>query len=353
MKSMATTNLTLCNNVEDEYIDMEVSSSSASLFFSSPQAREFEFQMCDSIHLEKDTTTSPADELFYKGKLLPLHLPPRLQMVQKLLQNSATKSFNEDQECNIVLPATTSNTPLDQSCNISPSESCRVSCELNQNGYFNWSTELSGFVSGTDQPKKSWSKNKLRLIKQSSLGQKLRASRAYFKSLFSKSGCTDESCAKPTCRAEESGQISNGSRDYFSRYIKVAKNTASEQIGKGTKFPTLAFIMNGIEKDEFDQDNLSRTHRKSFSGKNKRQSTMKSSSSSSSGASSLSSSFSFNSNGINDSQPLKRSSSATSEIDGSIEAAIAHCKKSQQLFTTKNTVNEAGFCSFSVSRLAA
>ncbi|KAL8136021.1 hypothetical protein AgCh_010575 [Apium graveolens] len=351
MKSMATTNLTLCSNAEDEYIDMEVSSSSASPFFSSPKAREFEFQMCDSIHLEKETTTSPADELFYKGKLLPLHLPPRLQMVQKLLQNSATKTFN--QECNIVLPATTSNTPLDQSCNISPSESCRVSCELNQTGYFNWSTELSGFVSGTDQPKKSWSRNKLRLIKQSSLGQKLRASRAYFKSLFSKSGCSDESCAKPTCRVEETEQISNGSRDYFSRYIKVAKNTASEQIGKGIKFPTLAFVMNSSEKDEFDQDNFTRTHRKSFSGTNKRQSTIKSSSSSSSGASSLSSSFSLNSNGVNDSQILKRSSSASSEIDGSIEAAIAHCKKSQQLFTTKNTVNEAGFCSFSVSRLAS
>ncbi|XP_017246412.1 probable membrane-associated kinase regulator 4 [Daucus carota subsp. sativus] len=347
---MATSDLPLCSNAEDEYIDMEVSSSSSSLLFSSPQAREFEFQMCDSVGLEKESTTSPADELFYKGKLLPLHLPPRLQMVQKLLQNSATKTF--DQECNIALPATTSNTPLDQSCNISPTESCRVSCELNQDGFFNWSTELSGFVSGTDQPKKSWSRTKLRLIKQSSLGQKLRASRAYFKSLFSKSGCSNESCAKPACKAEESGHIANGNRDYLSRYIKVAKNTASEQIGKGIKFPTLAFVMNSIDKDEFDQD-VTRTHRKSFSGPNKRQSTMKSSSSSSSGASSLSSSFSFNSNGANDPQPLKRSSSASSEIEGSIEAAIAHCKKSQQLFTARNTVNEADFCSFSVSKLAA
>ena len=37
--------------------------------------------------LEIDKTTFPADELFYKGKLLPLHLPPRLLMVQKLVED--------------------------------------------------------------------------------------------------------------------------------------------------------------------------------------------------------------------------------------------------------------------------
>ncbi|KAH0870148.1 LOW QUALITY PROTEIN: hypothetical protein HID58_077170 [Brassica napus] len=47
--------------------------------------REFEFQMSHLCPLEIDKTTFPADELFYKGKLLPLHLPPRLLMVQKLI----------------------------------------------------------------------------------------------------------------------------------------------------------------------------------------------------------------------------------------------------------------------------
>ncbi|KAH0995638.1 hypothetical protein GBA52_019502 [Prunus armeniaca] len=77
---------------DEDYIDMEVSSSSNFFCYSigsPPQTREFEFQM-SSISQDKETTTSPADELFYKGKLLPLHLPPRLQMVQKILQSSKT-----------------------------------------------------------------------------------------------------------------------------------------------------------------------------------------------------------------------------------------------------------------------
>ncbi|XP_074368895.1 putative membrane-associated kinase regulator 4 [Apium graveolens] len=292
MKLMASTNLPFYNHAEDMYIDMELRCSSTSVFFSSPQTRDFEFQMCEFTHLEKETITSPADELFYKGKLLPLHLPPRLEMVEKLLQT--TKKSKEGQECSIAFSSTTNTTPLDQSCNISPSESCRVSCELNPADYFEWSSELSGFVSGTDQPKKSWSKYKLKLMKHSCLGQKLKASRAYLKSLFSKSG-SDQSSVKATCNDEE-----------------------SEHVTKGTK---------------------------------QRSSTIKSSTSS--GASSLSSSFSFYSNGVYEPPLLKRSNSATSEIESSIEAAIAYCKKSQQLFTTRNPLNEAGFCSFSVSRIVA
>lgn len=213
---------TYCNNAEeDDFIDMELISSSNLFFYSTnsspPQAREFEFQMCCSISdNQKETTNSPADELFYKGKLLPLHLPPRLQMVQKLLQNPTT-TFQEDEHhyktnkntSAILTPCTANNsTPLDQSCNISPSESCRISSELSPDEYFfEWSNELSGFING-DHPKKSWSKKKLKLIKKSSLGQKLKASRAYLKSLFSKSGCSDESCAKAAGRMEEAGNLS-------------------------------------------------------------------------------------------------------------------------------------------------
>ncbi|XP_017251721.1 probable membrane-associated kinase regulator 4 [Daucus carota subsp. sativus] len=343
MKLMASSNLPFYNHAEDMYIDMELSCSSTSVFFSCPQARDFEFQMCDSTHLEKETISSPADELFYKGNLLPLHLPPRLEMVEKLLQNSTTKNFSDDQECSIVLPSTTDTTPLDQSCNISPSESYRVSCELNPADYIEWSSELSGFISGTDQPKKSWSRYKLKLIKKSCLGQKLKASRAYLKSLFSKSG-SDEPSAKTTCKDEES----EGNKDYFSRYIKVAKKTPYGQLMKGMKIPTLVSVMSSIEKNGFDQDNNITSHRKSFSATKQRPSTIKSSTSCSSGSSSLSSSFSLYSNGVYDPQLLKRSNSATSEIESSIEAAIAYCKKSQQLFTTRNTASEAGFCSFSV-----
>lgn len=75
------------DQADEDYIDMEISSFSKFFSLSSPpQTREFEFQMSSSS-AEREPTNSPADELFYKGKLLPLHLPPRLQMVEKLLQS--------------------------------------------------------------------------------------------------------------------------------------------------------------------------------------------------------------------------------------------------------------------------
>ena len=62
-------------HVDEDYIDIELRSSSPNSFsysLDTPQQnnnREFEFQN------KEESTTSPADELFYKGKLLPLHLP--------------------------------------------------------------------------------------------------------------------------------------------------------------------------------------------------------------------------------------------------------------------------------------
>ncbi|XP_059646978.1 probable membrane-associated kinase regulator 4 [Cornus florida] len=361
---MATDHLPPCYHADEDYIDMEVSSSSNFFFDSTnspPQTREFEFQMSLNSH-EKESTTSPADELFYKGKLLPLHLPPRLQMVQKLLQNSTTttttfdntkETLGDDQFYSIAFittsttSSTNTSTPL-ESCNISPSESRRVSSEINPDEYFfEWSTELTDFIG--DRPKKfiSWSK-KLKMIKQSSLRQKLKASRAYLKSLFNKSACSDESSAKEACNFE-AGYVSKG-KEYLNKYKKVAKKNPFGQIGKGT-YPTLANVLNSIEKEAVE-DGVN-SHRRSFSGAIKRHSATKSSSSSSSGASSSSSSFSFNSNGFNESQFLKRSSSANSEIDCSIEGAIAHCKQSQQLFSSRKLVGEMELCSLSASRIAA
>ncbi|XAR69000.1 hypothetical protein NMG60_11000432 [Bertholletia excelsa] len=306
------TNLPSCNHADEDYIDMEVSSSGTDFFclssISSPasQNREFEFQMSSTPN-QKGPTPSPADELFYKGKLLPLHLPPRRQMLQKLLQSSQnTKESFQDE--NFTIPFMPISTPL-ESCNISPSESCRVSSELNPDEYFyEWSsvlTQSNGFVNADINPKEPRPK-KLKLIKQNLLLQKLKASRAYLKSLFTKSVCSDESSAK--------ADSANDSKE---------KKNPFEKFGNKT-YPTLGSVIIGEER-------VSSSHRKSFSGAIKRQSATKSlSSSSSSGASSLSSSFSINSSGFYDLKLLKRSSSANSELESSIESAIAHCKQSQK-----------------------
>ncbi|KAH0995637.1 hypothetical protein GBA52_019501 [Prunus armeniaca] len=55
---------------------------------------------------------------------------------------------------------------------------------------------------------------------------------------------------------------------------------------------------------------------------------------------------------FSDMQLLKRSTSANSELESSIEGAIAHCKQSQQLFSSRKSANEShGFCSLSASRM--
>ncbi len=73
---------------------------------SSSSARDFEFGMvvpgaeaADQGAGIDDARFSHADELFYKGQLLPLHLRPRLQMVEKLLyENQQEKADHDDQQ---------------------------------------------------------------------------------------------------------------------------------------------------------------------------------------------------------------------------------------------------------------
>ncbi|KAA8534287.1 hypothetical protein F0562_031804 [Nyssa sinensis] len=328
-------NLHLCDHADEDYIDMEVSSHFHIFCHStsSPaRPREFEFQMFSSS-LEKETTTSPADELFYKGKLLPLHLPPRLQMVEKLLQNSNSNDHKTDTfEEYFSTPLTTSttttpmtNTPF-ESCNISPSESCQVSRELKPDEYFfEYTTEISGFIG--DNPKKSWTK-KLKLNKQSLLGSKLKASRVYLKSLFTKSGCSDESCTS-AARNRDEGSVSK-TKECLNKYVKVAKKAPFGQIQKDRyQMPTT--VTKSFKKEQITVDGGS-CHRRSFSGAIKWLSATKSLSSSSSSLCSI------NSNGFQELQFPKRSSFANSDIENSIQGAIAHCKRSQQQRRSRKTI---------------
>ncbi|KAM7264779.1 hypothetical protein ACFE04_002462 [Oxalis oulophora] len=288
---------------EDEYIDMEVSAS-----YSPPpptnQTREFEFHKSSCYCNSRDT--SPADELFYKGKLLPLYLPPCFPMVENLLVDNDT-TFDQEFYSTPLMSTTpiTSTTPY-ESCNISPIESCQVSRELSPDEYLeDYSTELSG---GDHKLKNSWTK-KLKLA------SKIKASRAYLRSFFGKSGCSDESC-------------------------KVADEVlASKYMKNSTKIP-----FGQIQREKYCiKESSSGLHRRSFSLAFKRNS-MKNISSSS-GSNSSSSSTSSSSNGSNnDMQYLKRSNSSSSS---EIESAIAYCKKSQQVMRPRKTLSEVGIFSLS------
>ena len=342
--------LLACDTADDDYIDMEVTSYSN--FFchsvsSHPQPREFEFQM-SSIVQEKETTTSPADELFYKGKLLPLHLPPRLQMVEKLLQNSNPPFDKENdifEEIYSTPLATTYTTPITgtpfESCNISPSESCQVSRELNPEEYkIEFPTDTSGFA--VENQKKSWTKK----LKQSSLGSKLKASRAYIKSWFGKSGCSYETYVTSTKVADE-GSISKA-RENLNKHVQVAKKSPYGQIHRD-KYQSSNSVMRNY-KGKTGEDDGSNQHRRSFSVGIKMLSGNNKSSTYSSLSGSTSFSLSNKSYGCQARQLLKRCSSANSEIENSIQGAIAYCKKSQQTFSSKKTASEVGFYSLSASR---
>lgn len=343
---------------EDDYIDMEVGSYSAFLshsMCSPPHPREFEFQMSSSSLEIEPSTTSPADELFYKGKLLPLHLPPRLQMVEKLLQNS-TSCFDHNpkdrfEEFYSTPLATTATTPTTmstpfESCNISPSESCQVSRELNRDEYiFEYATEVSGFGFGfvNENSKKSWTK---KLKQYSSLGSKLKASRAYLKSLFGKTGCSNESSAAAAAKNADEAMVMKS--EDLSKYAKTGKKNPFGQIQKD-KYRMSASGMRSFNKDKITENGAG-LHRRSYSLAIKRHSTKNSTSpSSSSSSASSSSSCSNHSSATHELKFLKRCNSANSEMESSIQGAIAHCKQSQQTFRSRKTANEVGFYSLSAS----
>lgn len=326
---------------EEDYIDLEVSSYSifhCNAFTFPPNQNlntssgEFEFQMSSSSLEREQPSTSPADELFYKGKLLPLHLPPRLQMVEKLLHNSNKPESRKTCEEFYMTPLTTSpSTPIgvystpSESCNVSPAESCTVSRELSPNEYL--------FVYPEDEVSsgnlnKSWSK-KIKLLKESLLNSKLSTPKAYLKSLLGKYSCSHESCASNIHQASSS--IKTKSKD--STYINGKLIRRNHQNQSSSTDVTRSF-----QKEESEADNDQHCRRRSLSGLSKRHWQNKSSTLSSSCSSSSSSSHSSLTlnvpNRLNEVQFLKESNSRNSEMESPIQGAIKHCKQCQHLGKT-------------------
>uniref|UniRef100_A0ACD5VHK3 Uncharacterized protein n=1 Tax=Avena sativa TaxID=4498 RepID=A0ACD5VHK3_AVESA len=334
---------------EEDYIDMELCSPAAAevatdtgsllcyttTMAASPQnSREFEFHMsAPADHWEP--MASPADELFYKGKLLPLHLPPRIQMVERLLEIAADKGL---------LSASTAPTTPYQSCSVSPANSCYASGELNAEQYFSECTAASIAAAEVEAAcgKKSWSK-KLKFIKNLNLGLKLKASKAYLKTVFAtKAGDPDEKGGAPRANEFPTAQFKSWKKNPFVQ-IRSNRYTASP-------ISNSAPLGGKLKEDEFG-------HRRSFSSVIIRYSSSnKTSSASSSSCSSSNSSSSIPSSNDSCLGPvLRRSSSASSEMDNPIQSAIAYCKKSQQLASVRKSASDAGFrfMSSSASKIAA
>ncbi|CAN6471187.1 unnamed protein product [Victoria cruziana] len=320
--------LDLCDDLstsstDEDYIDMEINSTTF-LCYSFSSSPEFEFSM--SLQ-EKDSLTSPADELFYKGNLLPLHLTPRIQMVRKLLRScnqEKTSPFSSHSQ---------GATPY-ESCSVTPSESCRITGELNPDEYFyDCDMDLGGTGNGSDVTSSSFSANKawckkLKLIKQLTFGSKLKASKAYFKYIFGKLRCPEGPCTvavkkNTKCRQEGSQLLIENSAQ------KVVKDCSKSKCAKVTKRNPFGQIYKDSRKSPINKDE---GHRKSFSGAIKGLSF--------SGVKSLSSpSLLFSTqvtNGYNGMHLLKRSSSVSSDVERSVQGAIAYCKQSQLLCPSRS-----------------
>lgn len=125
---------------------------------------EFEFRISVSRAPGVSNTIdliSPADELFYKGQLLPLHLPPRIQMVQNLGSVTGSESGAASDSVNSESFWSKDSTNSDSSCSTSNSSSSRDSSGSSQDSECCNSRDLINEKEKTQFP--SWRKSAARL----------------------------------------------------------------------------------------------------------------------------------------------------------------------------------------------
>lgn len=338
---------------EEEYIDMEITS--FSLISPPNPMQEFEFQISSSPsssssstfifqHMEasssySNSSSSPADYLFYKGKLLPLHHLQNPNNNSHLCYNiekdyafqdyfystneasspsdsssSSSSEFESKQEFLYGTIPLTSTTPF---------ESCNGSRKLSLD-----ECDFDEFDCSTNYKKlKTRSSLKNSSSSSSSLGSKLRA-------WIGKVSCKYE--AYVTKIADDEGSsLSKALSNNNSNKNKHVKNTTFGQIHR-TKFQSSNYVQEKASKLKGDNTNTDTRHDSTpkyrcFIASNgnvsKRISRQRSSLCGSS-----SSSFSVHPNkpyyGCQELDELHKG--INSEIGNSILAAIAHCKQSQQ-----------------------
>ncbi|KAL5202547.1 hypothetical protein ABZP36_013499 [Zizania latifolia] len=336
---------------EEGYIDVDLSSA----------VGEFEFHMSAPLdRWGKESLASPADELFYKGKLLPLHLPPRIQMVEELFGGrGVAKGACKGRR---VLGINTAPATPCESCTASPANSCYASGELNVEEYFQeYAVSLADAAAAACE-KKPWSW-KLKFMRQLNLGLKLKESKAYIKTIFStKAGSSDDKDDVDLGATRGAKELSHGVHGHHHRawrrnpFGQIRRNRciASQSITAS------AAASRGSHDGGRDKER-EHGHRRSFSNVIVRYSSSNktspapppSCSSSSSSSSSSSTRSSSESDGAG--PALRRSSSASSEVENPIQGLIAYCKKSQQLATVRKSASDAGFrfLSSAASKIAA
>jgi len=186
------------------------------------------------------------------------------------------------------------------------------------------------------------------------LHAKLLASRAFFRSLFARTSCSDEQCrgagdVRPRARETPSGEDKSSCCKASLGQIKGGyRQDQVRHSSSGRAAPTT--LRSSIEQEKLmDEEELAAAavrQRKSFSGVIKWRHAA-AAPAATPPAKPLSSSSARRSSGASGSGPaLKRSSSARSESEGLIQGAIAYCKRShQQLGLARKSVSDAALCS--------
>jgi hypothetical protein len=332
-------------DAEEYYIDMDLSSSAPA---GPPVAREeFEFR---SAPLDRwgEPLASPADELFYKGKLLPLHLPPRIQMVEELLDGRARSG---------VLGYSTAPATPYESCHASPANSCFVSGELNVEEYFQ-EYHAAGLLAAPGGDRKTLSR-KLRFMRQLNLGVKLKASKAYLKTMFAgnKPGNADD--GKNDAHGSTTGELSCG-HNHVGHLTRAWRKSPFGQIRSNRYIATHSHGGRAPPDEGGRHKEREHGHRRSFSSVMVWYSSSSSNKTSpaptpSCASSSCSTSVRTSSDSDAGAPVLRRSSSASSEAENPIQGLIAYCKKSQQLASVRKSASDAGFrfLSSAASKIAA
>ncbi|VAH13056.1 probable membrane-associated kinase regulator 3 [Triticum dicoccoides] len=273
--------------VQDDYIDMDLSPSSPKCAL-----LEFEFQSAGgggagvSRRREEAAYASPADELFYRGKLLPLHLPPRLQLVQKLLQ---------EQQVNVpeIKPAAVAAAP--------PSVSASAGADVEDGG------------DGKAGAKRySWSK-RLKLMKRWT-------SREYIKSLFLAKagdlGIGNGGCGRERASLLDQDELCSHRRSFSGIIRRVRLVVATK--AAATAPPGTSPLCSSSASSSSSTPSCGNAERFFL---RPRAATM---------------------------PVLKRSSSAGSE-EGAIQGAIAHCKRSHQQLLQQGRKSASGVVFYSVA----
>jgi hypothetical protein len=336
---------------EEDFIDMDLSFAAG--------AGEFEFHHM-SAPLDGSGRSgqppllplaSPADELFYKGKLLPLHMPPRVQMVEDLLLDHHCAARGRGRHLAV---STAPATPCERSRGASPANSCFVSGELNVEEFFReyeaglaHADDASAAAGGEKRP---WSRRLRFVTRQLSLGRQLKASKAYLKTMFV--------ATKPAGNAEDKNVLAAKDLSHSSHggHLRAWRKNPFGQIRSNRCIAEKSSESGGGHRRSFSSVIVR------YSASNKTSpapapSSCSSTSSSTKSSTSTSSSVRSSSGSDGAGAPvLRRSSSASSEAENPIQGLIAYCKKSQQLASVRKSASDTGFrflSSSAASKVAA